>query len=94
MPGTWFYDVPLTYWPGGPEWFVWIAKAIALPVLIIHLVEAYMMDRTRLRKYGVERGSGLWWTWIVSCFIEGYGCHQRIDAAVKRKTKEAELAKH
>ncbi|CZR67972.1 related to integral membrane protein [Phialocephala subalpina] len=94
VPGTWFYDVPLKYWPGGPEWFVWIAKTIALPVVVIHLGEAYLMDRTRLRKHGVERGTALWWKWVVSCFIEGYGCHQRIDAAVRRKTKEAEAAKH
>ncbi|KUJ13593.1 uncharacterized protein LY89DRAFT_687627 [Mollisia scopiformis] len=94
VPGTWFYDVPLRYWPGGPEVFVWIARTIALPVVAIHLGEAYMMDTTRLRKHGVERGTSLWWMWVVSCFIEGYGCHQRIDAAVKKKTKEAEQAKH
>jgi hypothetical protein len=94
VPGTWFYDVPLAYWPGGPEWFVWIAKTIALPVLVIHLIETYMLETTKLRKHGVERGTALWWKWVLSCFIEGYGSHQRVGAAIKRKTKEAEAAKH
>lgn len=50
------YDNLLQWWPGGPEWFLWIAKVIALPVLGIHLYEAYLLDTTRLWKYGVERG--------------------------------------
>jgi len=94
VPGTWFYDTVLPWYPGGPKWFLWIAKVIALPVLGIHLGEAYWLDRSRLRKHGVERGSSLWYKWIASCFIEGVACFQRIDATVKRKTLEAEKAKH
>jgi hypothetical protein len=92
--GTWFYDKILPWFPGGPEWFLWIAKVIALPVLGIHLGEAYLLDRLRLRKHGVERGTALWYKWIASCFIEGFPCFQRIDATVKRKALEAEKAKH
>jgi hypothetical protein len=94
VEGTWFYDNVLPWYPGGPKWFLWIAKVIALPVLGIHLGEAYWLDRSRLRKHGVERGTALWYKWIASCFIEGMGCFQRIDATVKRKTLEAEKAKH
>lgn len=94
VPGTWFWEVPLQYWPGGPEWFVWIAKTIALPVVVIHLVESYMLDTTRLKKHGVERGTALWWKWVFSCFIEGYGSYQRTGAIVERKRKEAAAAKH
>jgi hypothetical protein len=94
VDGTWFYDTALPWFPGGPKWFLGISKAIALPVLGIHLVEAYMLDRTRLRKYGVERGSGLWWKWIFSSFIEGFPSFHRIDATVKRKEREVEKAKH
>lgn len=94
VPGTWVYDKVLPWWPGGPEWFLWISNVIALPVLGIHLYEAYTLDSTRLRKYGVERGSRVWWKWICSCFIEGFACFQRIDATVKRKELEAEKVKH
>jgi hypothetical protein len=63
-------------------------------MLAIHFTEAFLLDRTRLRKYGVARGSSLWWKWIASVFIEGWGCWDRIAAEVKRKTVEAEKAQH
>jgi hypothetical protein len=94
VEGTWFYDNVLPWFPGGPAWFLWISKVIALPVLGIHMGEAYLLDRSRLRKHGVQRGTALWYQWIASCFIEGVGSFQRIDATVKRKTLEAEKAKH
>ncbi|KAH8601862.1 hypothetical protein B0O99DRAFT_607619 [Bisporella sp. PMI_857] len=94
VKGTFVYDRILPYWPGGPEWFLWISNVIALPTLILHLGEAFLLDRTRLRKYGVERGSSLWFKWVISCFIEGFGCFVRIDETVKRKELEAEKQKH
>lgn len=94
VPGTMFYDEVLPYFPGGPEVFLWLAKKLALPVLFIHIAETYYLEKTRLWKYGVERGSALWWKWIASCFVEGFGCFQRIDWEVARKRKEAEGKKH
>jgi hypothetical protein len=94
MEGTFLYDTILPWFPGGPEWFLLILKVIALPVVTIHLTEAYLFDKKKLRKYNVQKGTGLWWKWIVSCFIEGYGCFQRIDAMVKIKEREAEKASH
>lgn len=94
MEGTWFYDRILPFFPGGPKWFLGITRAIALPVLGIHLFEAYSLDKTRLRKYGVEIGSAVWWKWICSCFIEGFGCFQRVDAMAKQKEKEAAKVNH
>ena len=93
-PGTFYYDTVLSYFPGGAETFKWLVRKLALPVLAIHMGEAYLMDRSRLRKYGVQRFSVLWWKWVSSCFIEGFGCFARIDSEVKRKEKEAEKAKH
>jgi len=93
-PGTWFYDTALPWFPGGPKVFLGLVRTIALPVVGIHALEAYMLDQKKLRKYGVERGSGLWWKWIGSCFIEGFACFQRIDAMVRTKEKEAEKMKH
>jgi hypothetical protein len=94
VPGTFVYDKVLPWFPGGADWFLWISNGIALPVLGIHVFEAYKLDKTRLRRYGVERGSAVWWKWIASCFIEGLGCFQRIDREVKRKEVEAEKVKH
>jgi hypothetical protein len=94
VPGTWFYDNVLPWFPGGPEWFHWTVKIVGPLTLAIHTFETWNLDRTRLRKYGVERGSALWFKWILSCYIEGFGCYQRIDATVKRKKLELEKAKH
>ncbi|KAI6709779.1 hypothetical protein PZA11_005656 [Diplocarpon coronariae] len=94
LPGTWVYDVPLRWFPGGPEMFLWLARTIFWPFIAIHIFESWNLDRTRLRKHGVERGTTLWWKWITSCCIEGYGCYQRIDATVAKKTKEVERVNH
>jgi hypothetical protein len=85
MPGTFMYDVVLRYWPGGPEWFLWLVRAQVVPVALIHYTEMFLLDRTRLTRYGVQRWSGLWWKWMMSCLIEGLGTFQRIDAEVKRQ---------
>jgi hypothetical protein len=94
VPGTLYYDKVLPWWPGGPEGYLWTVDKVFWPMLAIHFTEAFLLDRTKLRKYGVERGSSLWWKWMVSVFIEGWGCWKRIDAEVERKTKEAEKAQH
>lgn len=94
VKGTWVYDTVLPFFPGGPESFLWLANKVALPMVALHLGEAFWLDRSRLRKYGVAMGTGLWFKWIGSCFIEGFGCFQRFDGAVKRKEVEAEKAQH
>ncbi|KAJ5037980.1 uncharacterized protein L3040_006855 [Drepanopeziza brunnea f. sp. 'multigermtubi'] len=94
VPGTWVYDGPLQWFPGGAATFVGLARLVFWPFIAIHLFESWWLNRTRLRRYGVEVGTALWWKWIVSCCVEGFGCFQRIDATVRRKTKEAEKAKH
>ncbi len=94
VPGTLFYGKVLPWWPGGPEGYLKIVDRVFWPMMAIHFTEALLLDRLRLRKYGVQRGSSLWWKWIVSVFIEGWGSWKRIDAEVERKTKEAEKAEH
>ncbi|KAL5323738.1 hypothetical protein ACEPPN_008279 [Leptodophora sp. 'Broadleaf-Isolate-01'] len=94
VPGTWMYDVALSFYPGGPELFLWMVRKMTWPFIGIHAVESFFLDRTKLRKHGVTRGTSLWWKWIASCLIEGFACFQRIDATIARKTKEAEKAEH
>jgi hypothetical protein len=94
VPGTFIYDKVLPWFPGGPEFFLWLVNSIAYPMLAIHLAESWYLDKTRLRKYGVEKGSGLWWQWILSCFMEGRGCFVRIDERVQKKRAEADKVKH
>ena len=94
VEGTFFYDKVLPWFPGGPEWFLWTQSMLLLPVVAIHLTESFLLDRKKLRKYGVERGTLLWCKWIASCFIEGRGCFVRINEVVAQKELEAEKQKH
>jgi hypothetical protein len=84
-PGTFLYDKILPFFPGGAPWFLWISRTIALPVLAIHVTETVIMERTRLRRYNVERWSGVWWKWMVGTFVEGFGSFQRFDGVVEGK---------
>lgn len=94
VPGSFVYERVICWWPGGAEWFLWTVRMIAAPVLVLHIGESLHLDRSRLAKYGVERGSGLWLAWMSSALLEGFGAFARFDALVRRKEVEAEKSKH
>ncbi|KAL2111337.1 hypothetical protein VUR80DRAFT_10235 [Thermomyces stellatus] len=85
VPGSPLYSFWDAVFPGGARMQEWVVRAIRLPVLGIHLLEALHLDRTRLAKYGVRRGSGVWWAWMCSCFIEGFPAFRRFDGLVQQK---------
>jgi len=76
--------------PGGAETYRWVVRTIFIPVLGIHLFEMALLERTRLRKYGVERGTRVWWLWMGSCFFEGYPAFKRFDGLVRKKREVKE----
>jgi hypothetical protein len=47
----------------------------------------------RLRPHRVPVTSRLWWTWMTSCFIEGFGAFKRFDAIVRREKAKKEQQK-
>src|SRR5690606_11788652 len=63
VPGSALYTIWDRFFPGGAETHKWFVQKIFLPVIGIHIAEAAWLDRTRLVKYGVRRGSGVWWAW-------------------------------
>lgn len=65
------------------EWFKWLVETIFWPVLAIHVVECWWMDRTRLRGR-VQRGSKVWWLWLGCNFLEGFTCFKRLDGEIRR----------
>ena len=75
--------------PYGAWGFRWIVKAIFLPVLGIHVVESWWMDRSRLQPAGVRRGSTTWFLWLGSTFLEGFTAFRRWDELVKGKKTHA-----
>ncbi|KAJ9649305.1 hypothetical protein H2201_004313 [Coniosporium apollinis] len=86
LPGSLVYDYLLKYVPGS-GYFASIQPAVLWLMVGIHLAEAVVMAR-RLGKHSVPLGSRLWWTWVVSCFVDGYGSFQRLDALVREKAKQ------
>lgn len=92
-PGTKVYSLLDQFWPrNGAASYIRLVKSLVLPVLGIHTVETVLLDMWRLQPYGVERFSKLWWTWQVSCFIEGFGTFKRSKAIVEAKRAEKEKA--
>lgn len=69
--------------PRGPVGFIWLVEALFLPVLAIHVVESWWMDRSRLAPAGVARGSKVWLLWMGNAFLEGVSAYRRWDRVVK-----------
>ncbi|ATY59147.1 integral membrane protein, putative [Cordyceps militaris CM01] len=80
--------------PGGAALFRWLVKVIFVPVLGIHIAECYMLDRLRLSRHGVERFTGIWFLWEISCFLEGFMTWRRFDELVAEKQKQKDAKKH
>ncbi|KAH6620777.1 hypothetical protein B0J18DRAFT_207685 [Chaetomium sp. MPI-SDFR-AT-0129] len=71
------------HFPGGVATYTWLVNVIAIPVVALHVGETYWMERTRLRRYGVRRGSVVWWAWVGSVFVEGGMAFWRFDRVVQ-----------
>ena len=85
VPGSRMYSFWDSIYPGGAPKQEWLVRKIFFPVVGIHLFEVLLLDKTRLTKYGVRRGSGLWWAWAFSCFMEGFPVFSRFDGLVRKK---------
>lgn len=63
-------------------------------MLVVHFGEVVMLATPRLKKYGVPAFSPLWWKWIISNFVEGYGAILRMDALVDEERIANKMQKH
>lgn len=93
VPGSLLYEYLLRHVPSFATFLYKIQPLVFYPMLAIHLSEAFYMGTTRLSKHSIPRLSRLWWTWLVSNFIEGYGAFQRLDRIVNEKRAEKEKQK-
>ena len=82
----------LHQYPGFERFCFTLQPYVIVFMVGLHSIEAVFMERTRLRKYNVERGSTLWWKWMVSCFLEGLFSFKRFDSLVK--TEEDKKVSH
>jgi hypothetical protein len=81
------------YWPGLASLSYFLQPFTISIMLVIHISEAVYLARTRLRKHQVKTGSRVWWSWVMSNFIEGAGALQRFDAIVQDKEEEKKKRK-
>ncbi|KAJ1325179.1 DUF2470 domain-containing protein [Microdochium nivale] len=102
-PGTSAWDLLDRFFPslgrgggggGGAEAFVWLVRVIMVPMLLVHVTEAWWMARTRLEKHGVEAGSKVWLLWVGNTFFEGVPAFQRFDGLVAAERARKDGAKH
>ncbi|KAI8623549.1 hypothetical protein F5Y19DRAFT_458223 [Xylariaceae sp. FL1651] len=94
-PGTAAWALLDRFFPyQGATGFVWLVRAIFVPVVAIHVTEAWWMARSRLVKHGVEVGSTLWLMWVLLTFIEGYPAMVRFDGLVEEERRKKDSAKH
>ncbi|OIW27136.1 hypothetical protein CONLIGDRAFT_682216 [Coniochaeta ligniaria NRRL 30616] len=76
--------------PFGPRGFRWVVERIFWGVVAIHVGECWWLDRTRLRRFGVGRGSWLWLAWMTRCFFEGVTTFKSFDGEVEGLGKRSE----
>jgi len=93
VPGTFVYEFLQKWYPGGASWALWVMNAVGGPILVIHVIEAFWM-MTKLKRFGVETGSSLWYKWVGNNLAEGITTHFRFDAIVRTLEKEAEKKTH
>ena len=94
QPGqSMLYDRLLVHVPGFANFCYAVQPLVISLMLLIHAFEASVMAWTRLRRHGVGFFTGLWWVWMVSCFIEGFGAFQRFDGIVERELEKRKTQK-
>ncbi|KAK8174114.1 hypothetical protein IWX90DRAFT_485010 [Phyllosticta citrichinensis] len=93
LPGSYIYDKVLSYAPAFAAFTATVQPVVLWGMVVGHLIESVVLAR-KLEKYNVPVLSGLWWQWITSCFIEGFGALQRVEALAREERLAKEKAKH
>ena len=71
-----------------------IATYMFVFLVVVHGGETIWLAVSRLRKHRVKVGSLVWWQWVLSCFVEGFGSFMRFDQLVREKEEEKAGKKH
>ena len=93
-PGSAAWALLDAVFPYGAAGYLWLVRAIFVPVLAIHVTESWWMATSRLAKHQVPAGGRVWWLWVGSVFFEGYTAFQRFDGLVAAERKRREGLKH
>ncbi|EKG10996.1 protein of unknown function DUF2470 [Macrophomina phaseolina MS6] len=93
QPGSFIYDHVLSYSPGFASFVAQVQPLVLAFLVGIHALETAILAR-RLQRHNVSAFSRLWWQWIASCLIEGFGSLERFGALVQQGRHEKEKQKH
>lgn len=63
-------------------------------MVMLHAAEMVYMERSRLKRHTVRAFGRVWWLWVCSTFVEGYGAFLRFDEIVKEEEEKKAKAKH
>jgi len=76
LPGSILYEAIFKHIPKLASFLARIQPLLISLMLVIHGIEVFFMI-SKLEKHSVPLLSKLWWTWVISNFIEGVGAFQR-----------------
>lgn len=94
LPGSILYEsLGLEKVPSFTQ-FCYDIQPLLLPAMVgIHVLEAGLLAVVRLRRHRVPFLSGVWFAWMASTFIEGFGAFQRTSQMVKEERTKREHRK-
>lgn len=94
LPGSILYEsLGLEKVPSFTQ-FCYDIQPLLLPAMVgIHVLEAGLLAVVRLRRHRVPFLSGVWFAWMASTFIEGFGAFQRTGQMVKEERTKREQSK-
>lgn len=95
LPGAVVYEgLMLGYVPGFARFCYGIQPVLMGLMVSLHAGEAGWMAWERLGRHSVDVGSGLWWAWVGSTFIEGMGAFVRFDRLVREEEERKRKGRH
>ena len=71
-----------------------VAMYVFVFMCVVHSGEATWLAYSRLRRHQVPQFTLVWWQWVLSCAIEGFGSFVRFDQMIKEKEEEKAKKKH
>lgn len=93
-PGSVLYDALLKHVPSFAKFCRIIQPFLLGFMVVLHGGETVWMAKSRLEKHSVRMFSKVWWMWMLSCFVEGYGSGFRFDECVREEMARREGMKH
>lgn len=94
VPGSLYYAFLFQYIPSFSSFCYTIQPLVFYAMVAVHLAEIIYMERSRLRRHTVRMFNRVWWTWLLSDFVEGWPATMRLDRLVKKEEEKQAKQKH